>query len=148
MNMVLGTHLRIQADRHKNILNFYAIALTQKTHHIKVSSFDDFRLLVKSLLDTQLVYHNPLYLCDTPGNAPKYAINILYNELSSLTHRDITHSDELLHDFFINNLFGDIIFIEETNTVSTRPWYQKLIKAIEANTMYAKIPIIIASEGR
>ena len=143
MNMVLGAHLKSQVDRHENILNFYAIALTHKTHHINVPSFDYFRLLVKSLLDTQLVYHNPLYLCHSPGSAPKHAINV-YNELNTLIH----HSDELLHDFVINNLFGDIIFIEETNTVLNRPWYQKLIKTIQANTMYAKIPIIIASQDR
>ena len=72
MNMVLGTHLSNQTDQHKNILNFYAMALTHKAHHIKVPSFHYFRLLVNSLLDTQLVYHNPLYLTDSSGDMPKH----------------------------------------------------------------------------
>lgn len=126
-----------------NALDFYYKVLQNNIQHIVTDSWVQFESLVASLLQTKLLFHNPIYISER-----NITISNVYNFYEDLLNATTTLVDfELIENYLVEKIIIDIIFIEETKNLAGQLWYKKIITIIQTNPKFSTIPVIIASSS-
>lgn len=129
----------------RDILELQDIFLINGIH--RVVSYDLFtgRTLVDIFLEAMPQHHHEKACLTLEGLTLDSSVLDLYTLLQLSIGEPQADPAEYLEEFFAEQLYADFLWIEETATLRTQPWYPVFLELLSATRLDHHMPILIFS---
>ena len=122
----------------RDIIRLQDAFLTPGFHNIKTYNRTSGRLLINALLKS-LNYFHIIACLSTENKKLSKETNNIYQNLNN------NRSEGYIQDFILEELFCDFLWIEKTEELTSRPWFEEFKRNLVDFGIDKKIPIITVS---
>lgn len=130
-----------RATSSASLLSLQNLFLNPGFHEVPVSTVDDGRDMVITMLNALSCYAAPYHLT-LSKQTPNITTYSLLDELHAIAGDEpitLETIDQVLNEAF----FADFCWIEETSALRAQPWYEMFMQRIHEYDFVSRIPFIV-----